>query len=151
MSTLDPRPSFDETFMAMAVILARRGDCTRRQVAAIIVLENHIVGHGYNGVAPGAPGCLTAGACPRGKLSHDDLPKGAPYGSGPGRCIATHAEVNAIIDAKRDLRGATCYVTTEPCHECANVLRRVGITRVVTSDVPDALRRAGIAMMEVTL
>ena len=123
--------------MAMAVNLSRRGDCTRRQVGAIITLDNLVVGHGYNGGAPGAPGCLTAGACPRGRLSHAEMPKGAPYGSGPGRCISVHAEVNAVLSARRELAGCTCYVTTDPCAECGNLLRRVGCARVVTCDTPD--------------
>lgn len=153
----DSRPSFDATFLAMAAELAKRGDCTRRQVAALVVLHGHIVGHGYNGAASGAPGCLSAGACPRGRhgkkhplradgyfdsclCGHtwpcpDAVAPLSSYDTGPGRCIAVHAEINAILDAdKRDRAGATIYVTCKPCDPCTNVIERVRIIRVVTPE-----------------
>src|SRR5687767_5800262 len=54
-----------------------------------------------------------------------------------------HAEVNAIADAAGDVRGATMYVTLEPCcHEgktppCTDAIIDAGIARVVVgSDDP---------------
>src|SRR5690606_19059284 len=99
------------------------GDCTRRKVGALIVVEKRFVGLGYNGTRPGAEGCLE-GACPRGRhyevwrfsdfFGHDvndcacggDWPcpdavaPGSSYDTGPGACIGTHAEHNAVDDAK---------------------------------------------------
>ena len=75
---------------------------------------------------------------------------------------APHAEANAIADAGGDIRGATAYVSLEPCchtgrqQPCTEALIRGGIQRVATAMVdPDprvagkghqALRTAGIAV-----
>ncbi len=54
----------------------------------------------------------------------------------------SHAEVEALGDARRrghDVRGATCYVTLEPCAHvgktgpCAVALREAGVARVVAA------------------
>lgn len=49
-----------------------------------------------------------------------------------GRMV--HAEMNAISDAARlgrSVRGATLYVTTFPCHNCAKHIIACGVSRVV--------------------
>lgn len=40
---MDNRPGWDEYFMEMAVLTARRSTCLRRHVGAVIVQEKHIV------------------------------------------------------------------------------------------------------------
>ena len=37
--TNDPRPGWDEYFMEIAQVVAKRSNCSRRQVAAVIVKE----------------------------------------------------------------------------------------------------------------
>src|SRR5689334_11788560 len=103
MGTDEPqRLGWDSWAMAIAGAVSLRGDCTRRQVGCTIIGRRHeIVSIGYNGVAPGKPGCL-AGACPRGKHGFDEIPSGSDYHEGPGRCIATHAEMNALIRADHE-------------------------------------------------
>jgi dCMP deaminase len=126
------RIGFTEYFLGIAEAVSLRGDCTRRQVGAIIVdQDNRIVATGYNGTEPGGPSCLK-GECPRGRLSHAELPSDAPYTSGPGLCVNSHAESNAIVYAGRDkCKGSTIYITAEPCGECQRLIRAAGITRVV--------------------
>lgn len=125
------RPSFDEYFAHLAAVVALRGDCSRRQVGAVIVgRDNRIVSTGYNGSAPGQPGCLTDGACPRGRLPRGMVLPSADYET--TRCIALHAEMNAIAHASYDRTcGATIYVTDEPCYLCVQVIAAAGISRVV--------------------
>lgn len=54
-----------------------------------------------------------------------------PYDGLP-HCVSTiHAEIDAIIRAKRDLTGATAYVTRYPCENCARALVRAGVRKVV--------------------
>ena len=50
-----------------------------------------------------------------------------------GRCIrCLHAELNAVLHAERDkLKGASAYVTHEPCENCAKTLAQAGIGRIV--------------------
>lgn len=124
------RPSFDAYFMAIADVIKSRADCTRRQVGCVIVKRNRIISTGYNGAPSGEPGCATAGACPRGKFTHAQVPRDTDYNHVP--CIAVHAEANALIYAREDLRGATAYVTDTPCPQCAGQLRGAGISRIVT-------------------
>lgn len=53
-----------------------------------------------------------------------------------------HAEINAILFAKRKLNGCTLYVfPLAPCAPCASVICQSGITRVVTVDPEDISRK----------
>lgn len=85
------------------------------------------------------------------------LGEGAHQKAGEG-----HAEVNATAACAEDPRGATLYVTLEPCSTtgrtppCCDLIRRVGYARVVIGCLdpnprhagrgPTALREAGIAV-----
>ena len=126
------RPGWDEYFRGIARAVARRGDCRRDQVGAVIVnWENRIVSTGYNGVAPGMRGCLD-GECPRGMKTYDQVVRGADYGD----CIATHAEANAIefLDSGEGLRwpeGMRMYVSREPCIGCRELIMYFGLEYVV--------------------
>ena len=126
----DPRPSWDAYFLGIAQAVAARADCTRRQVGAVIVDQHHrILSTGYNGAAPGRPGCLTAGACPRGLSG---VEPGSSYDTGPGSCIAIHAEANALLRADGWLlRWATLYCTDKPCDGCQKLIDGAGISRLV--------------------
>ncbi|MEU7570339.1 deaminase [Micromonospora sp. NPDC049240] len=129
------RPDWDTYYLEkLAPAVATRADCTRRRVGAVIVNADHRqIGQGYNGAPPGEPGCLTAGACPRGQMSNAEVAPGSSYDTGPGSCISVHAEVNAILDAggRAACLGATLYVTDAPCDGCARIIRAAGIARVV--------------------
>lgn len=123
------RPSWDETFLAIASVMARRSTCSRRQVGAVLVKDNRIISTGYNGSPPGQPHCID-GACPRGRLSYSEVPAGADYNAYP--CIAVHAELNAIIRAGFDrCDGGTLYVTDHPCQQCSNAIAAAGIREVI--------------------
>ena len=125
------RPDFDMYFIALARTVALRADCRRRRHGCVIVdTDNRVISTGYNGAPAGDPGCL-AGACPRGLLSYDEVASLSGYDTGPGRCISVHAEANALLYARASVKGATAYVTGEPCPTCAKLLRGAGIERVV--------------------
>lgn len=115
------RPSWDETFLDLATVIARRGTCNRGYVGAVVVdAEGHIVSTGYNGSPSGVPHCTEAG-CHMVE----------------GHCRRTvHAEANAIYNAQdrglgERLRGSTVYVTHFPCPVCATLLVRSRVARVV--------------------
>lgn len=133
------RPDWDEYFMAIAAAVATRADCRRRRVGAVIVSsDRRVVSTGYNGAPSGHPGCLD-GHCPRGLLSYEQAREFTDYDTGPGRCVAVHAEANALLYARTDCRGATAYVTAKPCPTCRKLLAGAGIERVLypAADGPD--------------
>lgn len=127
------RPTKDQYGLALARAVSLRADCTRRRVGAVIVdSQNRIVGTGYNGAPPGKAGCLTAGACPRGKKSYAEIAPNSGYVGVDFPCIALHAEENAILHSDRSAReGSTMFITDEPCPNCHRVLGGSGLSRIV--------------------
>lgn len=130
------RPSWDEYFMQMAELTAKRSTCLRRNVGAIIVKDKHIIATGYNGAPKGLPHCEELGGCLRQKL-------GVHSGERHELCRALHAEQNAIIQAAtlgQSIEGATIYVTHQPCIICAKMIINAGISRIVVrSGYPDKM------------
>jgi dCMP deaminase len=124
------RPTWDEYGLMLAEAVAARADCLRSQVGAVLMNASHEVrGTGYNGAPAGVPGCMTASACPRGRLSYSELPPESDYSN----CVADHAERNAIRHTLAgELPGSVLYVTREPCAACWTLIRACGIVRVVT-------------------
>lgn len=123
------RPDWKEYWLNVTKAIAGRADCSRRKVGAVIVdANNRMVSSGYNGSPPGGPSCL-AGQCPRGQST---VSPGSSYDTGPGSCIALHAEQNAIIWASPErLKGSTLYITDAPCEGCQRLIAGVGIVAVV--------------------
>lgn len=126
------RPSWDEYGLEVARTAALRADCTRRKVGAALMLPDHsIVVSGYNGGPSKGPSCL-AGECPRGRLTHAELPADSPYDTGGGKCVALHAEWNVLLRATwEQMKGSTLYITEEPCHICQTIIAGTPIARVV--------------------
>ncbi len=133
MSTI--RPSWDEIFMEKARIMSRRSTCLRRQVGAVIVVENREIASGYNGSVAGTAHCEEVG-CKRDQLK-------IPSGERQEICRAIHAEQNAIIQCALTgviPMGGTLYTTCQPCVTCAKLIANVGIRRIVyEGDYPDSL------------
>jgi dCMP deaminase len=120
------RPRWDVYFMGIAHAVAKRGNCCRRQVAAVAVRDHRIVSTGYNGTPRGIRNCY-AGGCERCRSK-------APSGSGLSECVCCHAEENAITHAAYHgiaLRDATLYCTMSPCLTCAKMIINAGIKEVV--------------------
>lgn len=129
MPCVSERPSWAQTFGTIAEVWAQRSTCSRRQVGAVVVKENRVIGQGYNGAPSGKLHCVDGG-CPRGQLSYDDVPAGADYNTHP--CVAIHAEHNAILQAGlKECADATIYVTDQPCQQCSNLIEHAGIKEVI--------------------
>ena len=153
----DRRPPWPAYYLGIADSVAVRADCTRRKVGAIVVRDNDIISTGYNGSPPGEPGCLSDGACPRGRHykspqlcgmdgswlgrevcacgkpwpCDESVAPGSSYDTGAGTCIALHAEQNALIRAGDRAQGAILYCTEEPCEACMRLVRGAGIATAV--------------------
>ena len=120
------RPSWDEYFMNIGHEAAKRANCIRRQVGAIIVKDRIIVSTGYNGTPMSVRNCFDGG-CLR------CLSDAAP-GEGYDTCICVHAEENAIVLAARhgaSTNGAMLYSTLRPCFGCIKLCIQAGIKEVI--------------------
>ena len=130
------RPSWDEYFMEMAELTAKRSTCMRRHVGAVIVKDCHAIATGYNGAPHGIMHCEDRGGCIRQKLN-------VPSGQRHELCMALHAEQNAIIQAAvmgNSVEGGTIYITHQPCAICAKMILNAGIKRIVIREgYPDEL------------
>ncbi len=125
-SKSDPRPTWDEYFMSIAEVISKRSNCSRRQVAAVIVKDNHILSTGYNGTPRKVKNCFEGG-CPR-CAGH------TPSGKNLEECLCVHAEQNAICQAAYygvSTAGSTIYITISPCLTCAKLIVNAGICEVV--------------------
>ena len=120
------RPSWDQYIMDIAHMVAARSNCSRRQVAAVLVRDCRIISTGYNGTPRGVRNC-SDGGCPR---CNSDTPSG--HGLHEGLC--SHAEENSIVQAAYHgiaVKGATLYTTFSPCLQCAKMIINAGIVEVV--------------------
>lgn len=126
----------DKRYLRMAKIWGENSYCERRQVGALLVKENSIISDGFNGTPSGFE-----------NICEDDEGKTKPY--------VLHAEANAITKVAKsnnNSNGATIYITTSPCIECAKLIIQAGIKRVVFSEMYrcadgiELLKRAGISV-----
>jgi dCMP deaminase len=130
----DKQLQFDKRYLEMARVWAKNSYCIRRQVGAILVKDRMIISDGYNGTPSGFE-----------NVCEDESGATKPY--------VLHAEANAITKVARSnnsSEGATLYVTTSPCIECAKLIIQAGIKRVVfydkyrIEDGLDLLKKANI-------
>lgn len=132
------RISWDDYFMEIAKIAAKRSTCLRRQVGAVIVKDNRIIATGYNGAPVGFDNCIDTKKCIRKE-------KNIPSGQRHELCYAVHAEANAIIQCAvhgTSCKGATIYTTTSPCVMCLKQIINANITKIVTLEAyPDELSK----------
>lgn len=125
MSRLD-RPGWDDYFIQIATVVARRSNCMKRKVAAVVVKDRRIISTGYNGTPRGARNC-NDGGCPRCNSM-------AKSGTGLEDCLCSHAEENAITQSAYhgiSVKGATLYTTFSPCLLCTKMIINSGIEEVV--------------------
>lgn len=129
------RPSWEEYFMEIAALVARRSTCLRRQVGAVMVKGKNILATGYNGTPSGITHCEQTG-CLRQQLN-------VPSGERHELCRGLHAEQNAIIQAAKhgiNIADATLYCTNSPCIICSKMLINAGVQRIIYREgYPDLL------------
>lgn len=111
--------NWDEFFMGIALLAARRSKDPNTQVGACIVnAHRRIVSVGYNGF----PRACSDDEFPW-EREGDYLNTKYPY--------VCHAELNAILNsAYPSLEGCAIYVPLFPCHECAKAIIQSGIREI---------------------
>ncbi len=131
----------DRRYLRMAQIWSENSYCVRRKVGALIVKDKMIISDGYNGTPGGFE-----------NICEDDAGKTKPY--------VLHAEANAITKVAKSANsseGATLYITSSPCIECAKLIIQAGIRRVVycdpyhSDDGLELLQRVGIETVQVEI
>ena len=112
--------NWDEYFMGIAMLAAKRSKDPNTQVGACIVSQdNIIISTGYNGMPKGC----SDDDYPWDRKGDTDVDTKYPY--------VVHAELNAILNANgRDLRGSKIYVALFPCNECAKAIIQSGVREV---------------------
>lgn len=126
----------DEYYLGIALAVAKKSTCLKKQYGAVLVKNDQVLATGYNGPVRGEPHCTK---CTKVSCDKDML----EYSS----CPACHAEMNCIISVSRDeMLGATLYLAgyitstgeenlnVEPCEICLRLIKNAGIDRVVTNN-----------------
>ncbi|MDA3859973.1 MAG: deaminase [Melioribacteraceae bacterium] len=118
MAKKSNRPSWDEYFLKVAMLVSERATCPRMHVGCVLVKDKQILATGYNGSIPGDGHCEDDGC-----VIVDN------------HCVRTnHAEINAITQCARHgiiTDGAKAYVTNMPCTTCSKALIATGIKEIV--------------------
>ena len=113
--------NWDEYFMGVAMLAAKRSKDPSTQVGACIVSrDNKILSIGYNGFPIGC--------------SDDEFPweKTDTSPDHNKYLYATHSELNAILNYRGgSLEGTKLYVTLFPCNECAKAIIQSGIKTLI--------------------
>lgn len=117
--------SWDEYFMGVALLSAKRSKDPNTKVGACIVNQKkRIVGIGYNGFPMGCDDKVFPWT---NSKDANTLDTKYPY--------VVHAEANAILNSNiGGLDGATLYVSLFPCNDCAKLIIQSGIKHIVYMD-----------------
>ena len=109
----DNRMTWNEYFMAIALLVSHRSPSPRLKVGSVIVSNRHIISCGYNGFPAGAPHISIV------RDNHEQN--------------TIHAEQNAISDAARrgvSIENSDIYITHYPCINCAKFIISSGIKKI---------------------
>lgn len=132
--------TWDQYFMGVAQLSALRSKDPNTQVGACIVNQDkRIVGIGYNGLPRGCEDDVF----PWEREAKNTTLTKYPY--------VVHAEANAILNATKELKGSSIFVTLFPCNECMKLIIQSGITEIVyASDKYEGTEAsiASVKMME---
>ena len=117
----DEHITWDQYFMGLAILSSYRSKDPSTKVGACIINpnDNTILSLGYNGFPRGCDDNLF----PWGKGNDNEEDNKYPY--------VVHAELNAILNAHKDLRGSVLYTTLSPCKECTKAIIQAGIKEVI--------------------
>lgn len=144
------RPTKNEYFIAMAIVVSTRATCLRRHVGCVMVdTKGHVLSTGYNGRPSGWPHCDHENP----RISYERIMErsnraedrelyphacvgafGRASGTDLDACDAIHAEGNALLQCRDVSLIRTCYSTTAPCVSCVKLLLNTGCKEIVFMD-----------------
>lgn len=105
---------YDNLYMGIAIKASEESHCPRTKVGCAVVLASGVIAPGFNGHASGGPN------------DWEFSPTGNPE--------VVHAELNALgkcLEEGLSAKGSSVFVTLSPCLECAKLLVRSRVNRVV--------------------
>ena len=114
---MSSRLSKNDYYFSILPLVAQRSTCARRSVGCIITnKEGHVLSTGYNGVPKNFDHCI-------------DVPcSGASDRPGDtSKCMAIHAEQNALLQCSDKDAMYTMYCTCTPCFVCAKMISNTNI------------------------
>lgn len=115
-------------FMGMLSILATASTCRRRKVGCILTDANdEVLALGYNGAPTGMQHCIDV-PCAGAKINS---------GSGLDKCIAIHAEQNALMRCHDIKKIHTAYISCTPCMHCMKLLLNTSCQLIVAHEIYD--------------
>lgn len=127
----------------MAFIWSENSYAIRRKVGCLIVKDDSIISDGYNGTPSGFPNVceyVVGGSEGEETIKTDNTDELTKFQEQGYKLITypivLHAESNAIAKlakSNNSCKGATIYITDEPCLDCSKIIIQAGITRVIYS------------------
>ena len=122
MNTECKRITRDQELTLIALVIAKRSTCRRRQVGCVLVDKHfNIIGTGHNGNPRGQEHCIDV-PCPGVDM---------PSGTGLHLCKAVHAEINALMQCSDVERIHMAVCTTAPCSICLGALLNTGCQEIL--------------------
>jgi len=113
----------DIFYLRLALLIATRGTCWRRQVGGVAVnARGHVLSTGYNGVPSGLSHCRDGPLCAGAR---------APSGTDLDLCMAVHCETNLLAQCSDVQQIHMIYLTCSPCFNCVKALITSGCQRLV--------------------
>ena len=105
---------WDRYFLSIAETISKKSKDPSTKVGCVIVSEDREpISFGYNGFVAG---------CDESYMTFE-----RPYKD----MLSIHAEMNALIFAKRSLRNSIVYVTNAPCDNCLKHLLQAKVKEIV--------------------
>lgn len=114
---------YHRLYMDIAKRLAEMSYSKRLQVGALLVKDDIVISHGWNGMPAGMGNCCEYEPQEGVLLTKDEV---------------LHAEQNTITKAAKhgiSTKDSTLYITHSPCIQCAKLIQQSGINKVVYADL----------------
>ena len=130
------RPDKYNYYLNIAKEVSSRSTCLRKHYGCVIVKNDIIISTGYNGAPRQTKNCIDLDYCRREQMN---IPRGQCY----ELCRSVHAEMNAIINAKREeMIDSILYLygcdingdiieNLDSCQMCKKIIINAGIKKVV--------------------
>lgn len=123
--------TWNNYFLNIAKAVAEKSKDPSTKVGCVIVdKDKRPVSFGFNGFIKG---------CNESKMTNDRPMK---------YHLVCHAEMNAILFARRDLNGCVLYCTHAPCENCLKYILQSGIRIIYYSDSDPTVKRGSIDQLE---